>query len=95
MLQIKCPWCGYRDETEFTYGGEAHIKRPEKPSELDDAAWNDFLFMRTNPKGNHHELWYHLYGCRQWFHAKRDTVSYRITETTKLNTPKGVNDEAA
>ena len=27
MLQIPCPWCGPRDEIEFSYGGEAHIIR--------------------------------------------------------------------
>ena len=31
MLLIECPWCGARDESEFTYGGEAHIVRPEDP----------------------------------------------------------------
>ena len=31
MLLIDCPWCGPRDECEFSYGGEAHIKRPENP----------------------------------------------------------------
>jgi len=28
MLRIECPWCGLRDEPEFTYGGESHITRP-------------------------------------------------------------------
>lgn len=36
MLLIKCPWCGERDETEFSYGGEAAIKRPQDPKALDD-----------------------------------------------------------
>ncbi len=30
MLLIPCPWCGPRDETEFTYGGEAHIVAPDR-----------------------------------------------------------------
>ena len=28
MLNIKCPYCGFRDESEFSCGGEAHIIRP-------------------------------------------------------------------
>ena len=31
MLYIQCPWCGWRDESEFGYGGEAHIERPKEP----------------------------------------------------------------
>src|SRR5919204_587797 len=51
MLLIPCPWCGPRDEIEFHYGGEAHIARPPDPDALDDRAWADYLFMRSNPKG--------------------------------------------
>ena len=29
MLWIDCPWCGPRPETEFRYGGETYIARPE------------------------------------------------------------------
>ena len=28
MLQLNCPFCGLRDEAEFSCGGEAHIARP-------------------------------------------------------------------
>ncbi|MFO1061925.1 MAG: sarcosine oxidase subunit delta [Dongiaceae bacterium] len=31
MLLITCPYCGPRDEEEFSYGGEAHIARPADP----------------------------------------------------------------
>ena len=43
MLQIKCPWCGPRDQTEFSYGGEAHIVRPGDPYALSDEDWADYL----------------------------------------------------
>ena len=49
MLLIECPWCGSRDESEFTCGGEAHIERPVDPFALNDVEWADYLFMRTNP----------------------------------------------
>lgn len=84
MLLIKCPWCGDRAETEFSYGGEAGISRPLQPDELSDTDWADYLFARKNPRGTHQELWNHAQGCRRWFEAERDTVSYVIAETREL-----------
>ena len=78
MLRIACPWCGLRDEIEFAYGGEAHIALPPQPELLSDAAWGDYLYMRTNPKGWHYERWVHVHGCRRWFNVLRDTASERI-----------------
>ena len=52
MLNIKCPNCGYRDESEFSCGGEAHITRPGYEVSLSDSEWAEYLFMRHNPKGN-------------------------------------------
>ena len=83
MLIIDCPWCGPRDQTEFAYGGEAHIVRPLKPEALSDAEWAGYLFMRKNIKGRHLEQWGHAFGCRKWFNVERDTVTYRITATYK------------
>ena len=88
MLLIPCPYCGERPEIEFRYGGEAHIAARPIPSQLDDAAWADFLFMRTNPKGVHAERWRHAHGCRRWFNALRDTVSDRILATYKVGEPR-------
>lgn len=87
MLQINCPWCGQRDESEFSCGGEAHIARPKDPDVLSDAQWADYLFMRTNPRGAHREQWHHTHGCRRWFNAVRDTVSYRISAVYKVGEP--------
>ncbi len=79
MLLIECPWCGTRDQREFTCGGEAHIVRPADPHDLSDEEWADYLFMRKNPKGRHLEQWCHTAGCRRWFNVVRDTVSYEIS----------------
>ena len=83
MLLIPCPWCGIRPETEFHYSGEAHITRPEDPAAVDDAAWGDFLYMRTNRKGMHRERWRHQHGCGRFFNVVRDTVTDRIMGVTK------------
>lgn len=83
MLQITCPWCGPRAESEFSCGGEAHIVRPLDTDALDDKQWGDYLFMRKNPKGRHFEQWHHSQGCRRWFNAERDTVTYRFKQFYK------------
>ncbi|MEU4229099.1 sarcosine oxidase subunit delta [Nonomuraea sp. NPDC026600] len=81
MLLITCPWCGPRDETEFQYGGQAHVAYPEDPSALSDEEWASYLFYRDNPAGRFRERWVHNVGCRKWFNAVRDTRSYEILET--------------
>lgn len=78
MLLIECPWCGPRDESEFSCGGEAHIERPRDPDALSDEEWADYLFFRKNIKGVQAERWVHAHGCRRWFNVLRDTVTYRI-----------------
>jgi sarcosine oxidase subunit delta len=81
MLLIACPWCGMRPENEFRYGGEAHVARPADPQSVADAAWAEFLYMRTNPKGRHAERWRHIHGCGRFFNCVRDTVSDRVLAT--------------
>ena len=83
MLLIECPWCGPRDESEFVYSGEAHIVRPKDPFALSDEEWADYLFNRKNPKGRHLEQWCHSAGCRRYFNAERNTVTYEITSVYK------------
>ncbi|MEM7252657.1 MAG: sarcosine oxidase subunit delta [Pseudomonadota bacterium] len=78
MLLIDCPWCGPRNESEFSCGGEAHIVRPVAPAATSDDDWADYLYMRENPKGLHREQWCHAMGCGRWFNVVRDTVTYQI-----------------
>ncbi len=84
MHLIPCPWCGPREESEFACGGEAHIVRPLDPDGLNDDAWADYVFMRTNPKGPHRERWVHIHGCRRWFNVVRDTTSHRIIAVYRM-----------
>ena len=84
MFSIECPWCGERDESEFNCVGEAHIERPLDTEKLSDEEWADYVFMRSNPKGLHREQWLHTAGCRRYFNAERDTVSYRFVGTYKI-----------
>jgi len=78
MLLIPCPWCGKRDEIEFSYGGQAGVLYPEDPAALSDEAWAEWLFVRANPKGPFAERWVHTQGCRRWFQLVRDTATHEI-----------------
>ena len=82
MLLISCPFCGPRDESEFRYGGEAHIARPS--SEVSDEIWGDYLFNQRNEKGPHLERWCHSAGCGQWFNLARNTVTHEILAVYKM-----------
>ena len=85
MLEIKCPYCGKRSQNEFSYGGDASVKRPELGKEISDKERDDFVYLRNNPRGKHSELWHHVAGCRQWFKALRDTATHEIYKTAKIN----------
>lgn len=85
MLLINCPYCGPRPEIEFRCGGEAHIARPSEPWTVSDQAWTEFLFYRSNPKGEHAERWLHAHGCARWFNLLRHTVSDRILATYRMH----------
>jgi heterotetrameric sarcosine oxidase delta subunit len=78
MLALPCPWCGERDEVEFTYGGQAEVSYPPEPGVLSDEAWAQYLFVRDNPKGPFRERWVHTHGCRRWFDLERDTLTHEI-----------------
>ena len=80
MIRIDCPFCGLRDEAEFTYRGDASVTRPG----LDAApeAFHDFVYRRANPRGWHLEWWHHSGGCRSWLIVERDTDSHEVFGVT-------------
>lgn len=94
MLNLHCPNCGVMaEETELSAGGEAHLTR-FGPSSTDDD-FEQYLFVRENPKGVHFERWRHSYGCGKWFHAARCTVTNEVFGTYTAQTsvpPEGLLD---
>ncbi len=88
MLLITCPWCGQRDQSEFTYGGQAHIARPPDNASMTDAQWAEFVFMRDNTKGVFAERWMHGSGCRHWFNAIRNTATDEFLAVYKPGEPR-------
>jgi sarcosine oxidase subunit delta len=85
MLILTCPCCGIAaDETELSPGGEAHLKRHGPGSS--DEEFEEYQFIRGNPKGVHIERWRHAAGCGKWFHAARHTVSMKVWGTYPAQT---------
>jgi len=85
MLLLTCPHCDLAvEETELTPGGEAHLNRHGPGS--DDEAFEEYLFLRENPKGPHLERWRHSHGCGKWFIAARDTVTMQVFGTYPAQT---------
>ena len=92
MFLIKCPYCGERDQSEFSCGGEAHIVRPKNPPDLSDDQWADYLFMRKNIKGVQFERWNHSNGCRRWFNVVRNTSTDEILKVYNIGeAPPNIN----
>jgi sarcosine oxidase, subunit delta len=87
MQLIPCPWCGPREEVEYSYGGQAHVAYPESPAEITDEAWADYVFFRDNPKGPFAERWMHAAGCRRWFNAVRDTATHELLAVYRIGEP--------
>ncbi|WP_259780605.1 sarcosine oxidase subunit delta [Aestuariispira ectoiniformans] len=79
MFRINCPHCGHCDVTEFAYGPNATLQRPEESADPRD--WYDYVYNRPNPKGPNDEFWHHVHGCRQWIKVRRDTVTHEILST--------------
>jgi sarcosine oxidase subunit delta len=92
MLYIYCPYCAEcREEEEFHYKGQAHIARPSDPEKCSDEEWGNYLYFRANPRGIHHEVWYHAIGCRKFFNVTRDTQTYKIYESYRVGEQPKVN----
>ena len=75
-MLIPCPHCGPRDEVEFTYRGDASVTRPGPDAGIE--AWDEYLHLRSNPRGWTVDWWLHSSGCRAVFKVRRHTVSNTI-----------------
>ncbi|MEX0954890.1 MAG: sarcosine oxidase subunit delta [Rhizobiaceae bacterium] len=84
MLLIHCPYCKEdRPELEFRHAGQAHVARPSNIAGISDEAFEDYFFIRDNPKGLYFERWRHIHGCARFFNAARNTVTDRFVATYK------------
>ena len=79
-MRISCPFCGPRGHDEFTYLGDATVRRPDPASPNAAQAFHDYVYLRDNPSGTHRELWYHGGGCRAWLTVTRNTRTHEIVD---------------
>ena len=79
MLQITCPHCGPRAQSEFTY--ERTLDAIVSLDMLPEQAMQ-VLFERANPRGLDGELWRHSFGCRQFITLRRHRVTHAIEAVT-------------
>jgi len=82
MMLLPCPYCGPRDVTEFSYGGDGNVQQPDENetgvAASSAAASSACVFLRDNPRGPHDELWQHSAGCRRWINVRRDTLTHEV-----------------
>ena len=76
MMLLPCPYCGPRDVTEFTYGGDANARQPADDAPVEE--WSAYVYLRENPRGPHDELWQHSAGCRRWIRVRRNTLTHDV-----------------
>lgn len=77
MMNIPCPFCGLRNESEFAYGGPVRPSHPD-PAKVSDAEWAAYLTQVPNPLGPVKERWRHVRGCGSWMTLWRDTQTHDI-----------------
>jgi methylglutamate dehydrogenase subunit B len=77
-MRIRCPFCGERDLSEFTYLGDANFRRPDPDGADAQTRFFEAVYLRDNPAGPHEEQWYHVFGCRAWLRVNRDTRTHEI-----------------
>jgi len=78
-MRIRCPFCGERSSSEFTYAGAANGWRPDLDGTQTPEQEFEAVYLRDNPAGPHEELWYHVFGCRSWLQVTRDTRTHEVT----------------
>ena len=77
MQQFNCPFCGMRDQSEFTYVREV---APVPALDASGADWQRYVYERSNPRGPHPEWWHHNHGCRQLLTVVRDTLTHEVLQ---------------
>ena len=78
-MRLTCPYCGARDQREFTVkGGAEYMDRPEGTEWSE--GWQNYLHLRENVAGVSKEVWQHSGGCGAWLVVTRNTVTHEILD---------------
>ena len=86
MQLFNCPFCGKRDQSEFTYLREVAVVPALDASR---PSWQQYVYERDNPRGPHQEWWSHTHGCRQVLEIVRDTMTHEIYAIHVANSDVG------
>ena len=76
-MRIACPFCGPRENGEFSYLGDAKPQRPG--ADAGEQAVYEYVYLRDNVAGAMSEHWYHGGGCRAWLKVTRNTLTHEIS----------------
>lgn len=80
-MLINHPLLGPRDAQEFVYKGDASLlQRPDGMADGALDAFVEYAYLRSNPAGEHRELWYHEQGDRSWLVVTRNTLTHEIVD---------------
>lgn len=85
-MRIPCPYCGLRSHDEFTYYGDATVRRPDATAAGAEERFFEYVYIRDNPAGLHRELWFHQGGCHEWLIVTRDTQTHAIAGAESART---------
>jgi methylglutamate dehydrogenase subunit B len=77
-MMIVCPHCGPRPVEEFTFNGDASVKRPAANDPASMEQWYEYTYLRDNPRGRFDEYAHHSGGCRAWLVVARDTETHEV-----------------
>ena len=69
-FHIRCPNCGVRPCSEFSFNGEVRPLADPAASDEEEIAR---LWLRRNVAGIQRERWFHAAGCRRFVTLSRDT----------------------
>jgi methylglutamate dehydrogenase subunit B len=98
-MRIPCPHCGPRGLEEFSYLGDATVRRPKDGGAQSTKEWTDYVYLRDNANGPHRELWYHAAGCHAWLIVTRNLATHEILHVQPAKDaaakPEGVQPEAS
>ncbi|MFT5505691.1 MAG: heterotetrameric sarcosine oxidase delta subunit [Gammaproteobacteria bacterium] len=84
MLLVPCPYCGERDQSEFSYGGP----EVEFPSlDADAAEWHQAVHNRNHSSESIKEFWYHESGCESWFVVERCVKTHEFLDLNVGDNP--------
>ena len=92
-MRIPCPCCGERDTREFSYLGDATVRRPDAAAADPERTFFEYVYLRDNPAGEHQEFWYHAAGCRSWLVVTRNTVTHEV-KAARRAADRGVSPSA-